>query len=110
MTPASSDLEDIINTALVKYSSQTGKDLRDHPLASDINTCDSTDSILVVFRNQARKFDDLRNGDANLIKCLEPLVSSLYAISMSPVFSTVASPVSPSNFLFVSIYSNAIVL
>jgi len=110
MTAASSDLEDIINTMLVKYSSQTGNDLCNHPLTLTINECNSADSAIAVFRNQATKFGDFRNGDRKLIECLEPLVRSLYAISTSPVFHTVVSPVSPSEFLFVTTPSNAVVV
>lgn len=108
--PASSNLENIINTALTKYSSQTGKDLRNHPLATEIDACNSAESILKVFRDQAREFEDSRNGDRKLIECLEPLVINLYAISTSPIFSTVVGPVRPGQFLFVTTSFNAVVV
>ena len=84
----------ILEAALAKYSKKTGKDLRNHQLTSEIEACNSAESMLTIFRIQASAFDDFRNGDPRLIKCLRPFVSNLYAITSCPALSAVASGVS----------------
>jgi len=96
-TPSTfSNLQAILEAALAEYSNKTGnlKDLRNHQLASEIEACDSAESMLTIFRKQASAFDDFRNGDPKLIKCLRPFVSNLYAITSSPALSAVVSGVS----------------
>ena len=94
-TPStSSNFQVILEAALAKYFRRTGKDLRNHSLASEIEACDSAESMLAIFRKQASAFDDFRNGDPKLIKCLRPFVSNLYAITSSPALSVVVSGVS----------------
>jgi len=107
----SSNFEAIINGALTKYASQTGHDLRNHPLASEIDRCDSAESILVIFQEQAKAFHEFRNDDPKLIKCLQPVVSGLYILSASPALSTGVSLVSPSNsFCSLTVFSNGVVM
>ena len=78
-TTASSNFQAIFNSALVEYTKQTGKDLRNHPLASEIDSCDSADSIANIFKEQAKKFDEFRKGDSTkLVKWLEPVVKVLH--------------------------------
>ena len=94
-TPStSSNFQAILDAALAEYFKKTGKDLRNHPLASEIEACDSTESMLAIFRKQASTFDDFRNGDPKLIKCLRPFVSNLYAITRSPALTAAVSGVS----------------
>ena len=106
---ASSSFETIFNVALVKYTKQTGKDLRDHPLADKIDNCDSPDSILDIFQEQARGFDEFRNGDTKLFKWLRPVVNVLHALSTNAlaVLSNTGSLVSPVTFCIIhSAYLN----
>jgi len=94
-TPStSSNFQAILEAALAEYSKKTGKDLRNHQLTSKIEACDSAESMLTIFRKQASVFDNFRNGDPKLIKCLQPFVSNLYAIMSSPALSAVVSGVS----------------
>jgi len=88
----------LFDDALTKYTKLTGKDLHSHPLASIIDRCDSPDSILAIFKEQSRAFDEFRNGDPKLIKSLGSLVNLLHAISTSAVTSAGASLVGPSPF------------
>jgi hypothetical protein len=94
-TSTSSNFEYLFNAALDKYAKRTGQDLRDHPLATIINLCESPDSILTIFQEQSRAFDEFRNGDLKLIKWLTPVVNTLHDISTIPALSTGASLVSP---------------
>jgi len=94
-TPStSSNFQAILVAALTEYSKKTGKDLRNHQLTSEIEACDSAESMLTIFWKQASAFDDFRNSDPKLIKCLQPFVSNLYAITSSPALSAVISGVS----------------
>jgi len=101
--------EAIFNVALAEYTKQTGKDLRNYPLASKIDACDSAEAILDIFQAQAKAFDEFRKGGPRLIKWLEPVVNGLYNISVSAALSAGISLVSSSKFLcFSTIFSDSI--
>ena len=91
----SSNFTALFDVALVKYTKFTGRDLRNHPLAYIINTCQSPHAILAIFQEQSRAFDEFRNGDPKLIKWLAPLVNGLHAISTNAVTNAGVSMVSP---------------
>jgi fungal STAND N-terminal Goodbye domain len=93
-----SDFEALFNAALAKYTKQTGKDLRNHPLADRIDGCDNPDSILDIFQEQSQAFDEFRNGDTKLFKWLRPVVNVLHALSTNAVLTDRASLVSPAAF------------
>lgn len=99
MATTSSNFEAIIDVALAKYTRQTGKDPRNHPLALKINQCDSAESILAIFQEQAQEFDEFRNGNSKLIKWLQPVVTSLYTLSTSSSLRDGVNLVSPSKSL-----------
>jgi hypothetical protein len=94
-TSTSPKFEAIFNAALAKYKDQTKMDLRNHPLASKINACNSAKSILAVFQEQANAFDKFRNGNPKLFKWLQPVVTGLYALSTNPAINASVSFVSP---------------
>lgn len=94
-TPDTINFEAIFNAALAKYSNQTGHDLRNHPLASTIDGCDSAESILAIFQEQAKSFHEFSHGDPKLMKWLQPVVTGLYTLTTSPALSAGASLVSP---------------
>jgi len=98
-TSTSFDFEVCFNAALAEYTNQTGKDLRKHPLAPKIDACDSAQAILAIFQEQAKTFDEFRNGDRKLIKWLQPVVDGLYNLSVSAAFSAGISLVSPCGVL-----------
>ncbi|KAH9032106.1 hypothetical protein EDB84DRAFT_1438706 [Lactarius hengduanensis] len=78
---ASSRFQAIFQTALKAYQRQTKKDLLAHPLASQLQSCDSTSAILTVLQDQVREFDQAHSGDERLTKWLIPTVNVLYALS-----------------------------
>ena len=78
---ASSRFQAIFNAALKSYQKQTKKDLIAHPLASRLQSCDSTSAILAVLQDQVREFDQARSGDERLTKWLIPTINVLYAFS-----------------------------
>ena len=100
--PVSSNFQVIFDAALVEYTKKTGKDLRDHPLASKIDSCDSADSIVDIYKEQAKTFDEFRKGDSTkLVKWLEPVVKVLHALSSNDVLKDAVSHVSLGTFFFV---------
>jgi hypothetical protein len=93
-TSTSFNFEAIFNAALTEYTKRTGKDLRNHPLASKIDSCDNPESILDIFQEQVKAFDEFRKGDNKLFKQLRHVVDVLHAISTNKIWSDKASHVS----------------
>ena len=71
----------IINNALKAYEKHTKNDLLSHPLASQLQDCQSPDSILAVLQQQVQELNKSRNNDERLTKWLNPTVNVLYAFS-----------------------------
>ena len=83
-TPSSnfkSILDPALSQALIEYKKKTGKDLLDHPLATEVQRCDSVDAILAIFQGQAEAFQQFRDGDQTLMKWISPAVNVLYKFS-----------------------------
>ena len=60
---ASSRFQTIFDEALKLYQKQTKKDLTTHPLASQLQSCDSTSAIITVLQDQIREFDQALRDD-----------------------------------------------
>lgn len=78
---ASAHFQVIFNAALKSYEEQTKEDLSAHPLASQLQKCDSTKAILAVLQDQVQEFDQAHSGDERLTKWLNPTVNVLCAFS-----------------------------
>jgi hypothetical protein len=76
---SSSNFELIIDNALNAYKKRTKKDLREHPLAARLQTCDSSGAILAVLQEQAQKLEQSRSTDERWTKWLDPTVKVLHA-------------------------------
>jgi hypothetical protein len=76
-----SNLDAIFHAALKSYKKKTGKDITSHPLASELQSCDSPDAILAVLRRQIPTPDRSQNGDETFAKYLVPTVNVLYTLS-----------------------------
>jgi hypothetical protein len=92
---ASSRFQAIFQAALKSYRKQTKEDLLVHPLASQLQSCESTASILAILQDQVRDFDECRSGDERWTKLLGPTVNVLSAFSAA--VSGGASLVSPNS-------------
>jgi hypothetical protein len=81
----SSDFKSILDAglslALGEYKNMTGKPLLDHPLATELQRCDSIDAIKAVFQVQAEAFKQFRDGDKRLMKWINPVVDVLSTFS-----------------------------
>jgi hypothetical protein len=82
-TAASSEsrFQAIFQAALISYQKQTKKNLLTHPLASQLQSCESTTAILAILQGQIQEFDKSRSGDERLTKWLGPTVNVLGAFS-----------------------------
>ena len=78
---SSSRFQAIFQAALESYQKQTKKDLLAHPLASQLQDCDSTNAVLAILQDQIREFDKSHSGDERLTKWLGPTVNVLNAFS-----------------------------
>ena len=79
--PSSSNFQLIINTALKAYEKKTKRDLLADPLMSQLQTCDSSTSILAILQRQADDLDQARKSDERLTKWLSPTVNVLLTFS-----------------------------
>ena len=78
---SSSNFQLIINNALKAYEKRTKNDLLAHPLASQLQVCNSPGDILAILQQQVGGSDQSRNGDDRWTKWLDPTVNVLFAFS-----------------------------
>jgi len=78
---SSSQFQQIFNSALKAYEKRTKKDLLSHPLAAQLQACDSPNAILVVLQKQLNEPNKSRNTNNRWSKWLDPTVNVLFAFS-----------------------------
>jgi len=76
-----SNLNSVFNAALRTYNKKTGKDITSHPLATELQSCDSPDAILALLRRHIPTPDPSQSGDETFAKCLVPTINVLYTLS-----------------------------
>jgi hypothetical protein len=76
-TASSSNFQLILNNALKAYKKRTKKDLLAHPLATQLEYCNSPSAILTLLQQQVAS----RSSDDRWTKWLDPTVNVLYAFS-----------------------------
>jgi hypothetical protein len=77
---SSSNFQITINGALEAYKKRTRKDLLAHPLATELQSCDSPGAILAVLQQQVHGLDQSRSDD-RWTKWLDPTVNVIFALS-----------------------------
>ena len=77
---SSTSFQGLFNATLQDYEHQTGTKLVEHPLAKQLETCDSAESIIVVLQEQAQKFRKFRGNDGKIMKFLKSSVDVLYPL------------------------------
>jgi hypothetical protein len=80
-TTSHSRLDAIFASAFRAYKKKTGKDITSHPLAAELQTCNSPDAVLTVLRNQIPTSDESQSSDEVRTKWLIPTINVLYAFS-----------------------------
>jgi hypothetical protein len=87
------------NKALREYEKRTGTKLEDHPLAKQLDACDSVESITSVIQEQARAFHEFQGDDGRAMKSLKGAVGVLYTLSTNDAFSEGISLVCPKTLI-----------
>ena len=75
---SSSNFQLVIDEALDTYKKRTKKDLREHPLANQLQIYDSPSAILAVLQQQAQQTEQSRSTDGRWTKWLAPTVKVLH--------------------------------
>ncbi|KAI9429078.1 hypothetical protein H4582DRAFT_2132103 [Lactarius indigo] len=96
---SSTDFRTIFTTALDEYKQQTKTDISSHPLAAQLQSCDSPTAILAVLRAQVQVFDQSQSVGKEWTKWLDPIVNVLYA-SSTTIGTGVGLVFPPSNVVF----------
>ena len=80
-TASSSNLKVILEKALDAYKIKIKQDLITHPLASQLQACDSSAAILTILQDHIQQFERSRGSDERLRRWLNPTINVLYAFS-----------------------------
>ena len=96
---SSSSFQALFNAALEDYTNKTGTKLLDHPLAKQLDKCDSVESISTLLQVQAREFREFRGEDGKVMTPLKRVVHVLHTFSTSPVFGEGVGLVCPNSLI-----------
>jgi hypothetical protein len=77
---SSSNFQLIFNNALKVYEKRTKKDLLAHPLAAELQDCNSPGKIFAVLYQQIQGLDQSLGSDDRWTKWLDPTVNVLYML------------------------------
>ena len=78
---SASNFQSIFDAAMKNYEKETKKDLLAHPLAAQLQACNTSSDILAVLQDEVRKFEQSRGADERLSRWLNPTINVLYALS-----------------------------
>ena len=78
---SSSNFQLIFNNALEAYEKRTKNDLLAHPLAAELQNCNSPSNILAVLHRQVQGLDHSLSCDDRWTKRLDSTVTVLYMLS-----------------------------
>jgi hypothetical protein len=78
---SSSNFQSIFDASLQSYNNKTKNKLLDHPLATQLQSCDSPNAVLSVLQDLIQQFDQRRSSDERLKNWLNPTVNVLYTFS-----------------------------
>ncbi|KAH9051811.1 hypothetical protein EDB87DRAFT_1826540, partial [Lactarius vividus] len=96
---SSSNFQAIFYASMKEYKKKTKKDLLEHPLMGQLQTCNSPADILAILRAQVQQFEQSTSGDDKLTKWLNPTVNVLYAFSAA-LGESVGLVFSPAKVIF----------
>ena len=78
---SSSNFQSVLNAALEAYEKKTKSKLLIHPLAAQLQSCDSPSAIVSILQGLIQQFDRRRRSDERLTDWLNPTINVLYAFS-----------------------------
>jgi len=100
----SSQFQSPFDAALWDYQGKTGTSLVDHPLAKELEKCDSVDSISIVLQGQARAVCQHQGDEAMIMKSIKCIVQDLQPLSNSAVLGEgTGKPFPPAKVVFAGI-------
>jgi hypothetical protein len=73
--------QSLFDVALHDYENQTGTRLADHPLAKQLEACDSVVTITAFLQERVRAFHGFREEDGKFMRSLKRVVHVLYTLS-----------------------------
>jgi hypothetical protein len=78
---SSANFQPIFNAALKAYEKKTKNDLLAHPLAAQLQACNSPDDILAILQDRVKELDQSRSADERLSRWLNPTINVLFTFS-----------------------------
>jgi hypothetical protein len=78
---SSSDIQSIFNAALQAYERKTKNKLLVHPLAAQLQSCDSPTTVLCILQDLIQQLDQRRSRGERARNLLNPTVNVLFAFS-----------------------------
>ena len=78
---SSPHFQSILNASLQAYDNKTKNKLLDHPLATQLQSCDSPQTVLTALQDLVQQLDQRRTSDERLKNWLDPTVNVLYTFS-----------------------------
>ncbi|KAI0000828.1 hypothetical protein BJV74DRAFT_794305 [Russula compacta] len=102
MASSSSNFQLIFNNALKAYKKQTKKNLLAHPLAAQLQACNSPTAILAVLQQQVHDLNQSQTANDRLTRWLDPTINVLYAFSET-IGASVSLVFSPAQVIFVGV-------
>ena len=79
--PSTDNFTAIFNAAENEYQTITGKSLKTHPFATQLETCQNPDAVSNLLQTQAQAFSKFRKGDEKLMAWLNPTIHILSTFS-----------------------------
>ena len=80
---SSTTLGALFDAALQDYKDETGNSLINHPIARQLEACESVNSITAILQAQAQSFREFKENDGRLMKALNSSVDILCTPSIS---------------------------
>ena len=91
--PGSTRFRAPFESALRAYRKTTGITLADHPLAVQVRSCHSVESVTTLLKYEARAFNNLQQSD-RIMKSIEHTVSILFNLSANAIVGDATGQVS----------------
>ena len=80
-TLSSSNFQSIFCASLKAYEKKTKNDLLSHPLAAQLQACNSPGDILAILQDKVNELDQSRSVNERLSQWLNPTINVLYSFS-----------------------------